>query len=185
VGEAATCREAIDKAVKLRPDLLLLDLSMPDRECIPEIPTILESSPSTKVMILTMHDSGEMAARALAAGASGFVLKSDAARDLVRAIQTVGNGQPFLSTGVTRLVLDQLNKPPQPARPALDVLTARELEVLKLLAIGRTNKAIAAQLSLSVKTIDTHRASIMRKLQLDTFSDLMQLAIRNDLIAAQ
>jgi DNA-binding NarL/FixJ family response regulator len=183
VGEAASCREALDKTRKLRPDLLLLDLSMPDRNCIPDITAIVAASPSTKVMVLTMHDSGEMASRALAAGASGYVLKSDAARDLVRAIQAIGKGQAFLSPGVTKLVLGELAKTGL-ARPSPESLTARELDVLRLLAQGRTNKAAAVELSVSVKTVDTHRASIMRKLQLETFSELMQFAIRHKLVDA-
>ena len=180
IGEAATCRETIDKTRKLRPDVLLLDLSM-DQDCIPAIGEIAAASASTKILVLTMHDSGDVASRALTAGASGFVLKSDAARDLIRAIQAVGKGQAFLSPGVTRLVLGELAKSISP-KPGPDQLTARELEVLKRLALGRTNKAIAAELSLSVKTIDTHRASIMRKLQLETFSDLMQFAMRHHLL---
>ena len=181
VGEAATGPEAIDKARKLRPDVVLLDLSMPEQDGIQAVSDIAAASPATKIMVLTMHDSGEMASRALAAGASAFVLKSDAARDLVNAIQAIGKGQAFLSPGVTRLVLNQLVKA-SPPRPTPDDLTAREIEVLKLLAQGRTNKATAAELSLSVKTIDTHRASIMRKLQLESFSDLMQFAMRHRLI---
>ena len=181
VGEASTGPEAIDKARKLRPDVALLDLSMPDQDGIQAVSDLAAASPATKIMVLTMHDSGEMASRALAAGASAFVLKSDAARDLVRAIQAIAKGQAFLSPGVTKLVLDQLVKPSS-SRPTPDDLTVREIEVLKLLAQGRTNKVTAAEHAVSVKTIDTHRASIMRKLQLESFSELMQFAIRHRLI---
>jgi DNA-binding NarL/FixJ family response regulator len=131
-GEAATGRETIEKARKLRPDLVLLDLTMPELDGIDAISQILTASPGVTILVLTMHDSGEMATRVLAAGASG--------------------------------------------------LTPRELEVLGLLALGRSNKEVAVALDISVKTVDVHRASVMRKLNLDTYSDLIQFAIRNRII---
>ena len=180
-GEAATGRETIDKAKKLRPDLVLLDLTMPELDGLEAIPQILRACPDTKILVLTMHDSGEMATRALAAGASGLVLKSDAARDLVLAVQAIDKNQPFLSPAVTKLILGQMVKTSHPGPSPSDV-TPRELDVLKLLALGRSNKEVATALDVSVKTVDAHRASIMRKLHLRTYSDLIQFAIRHQII---
>ena len=180
-GEAATGRETIDKAKKLRPDLVLLDLTMPELDGLEAIPQILHVCPDTKILVLTMHDSGEMATRVLAAGASGLVLKSDAGRDLVLAVQAIDKNQPFLSPAVTRLILGQMVKTGHPGPSPSDV-TPRELDVLKLLALGRSNKEVATALDVSVKTVDVHRASIMRKLHLRTYSDLIQFAIRHQII---
>ena len=180
-GEAATGREAIEKAKKLHPDLMLLDLTMPETDGLEAIPQILSVSPNTKILVLTMHDSGEMAVRVLAAGASGLVLKSDAARYLVRAVQAIDKDQPFLSPAVTRIMLNQLAKTSQPG-PSPGDLTPRERDILKLLALGRSNKEVATALQISVKTVDVHRANIMRKLKLPTYSDLIQFAIRHKII---
>jgi DNA-binding NarL/FixJ family response regulator len=180
-GEAATGREAIEKAKKLHPDLMLLDLTMPETDGLEAIPQILSVSPNTKILVLTMHDSGEMAVRVLAAGASGLVLKSDAARYLVRAVQAIDKDQPFLSPAVTRIMLNQLAKTSQPGSSPGD-LTPRERDILKLLALGRSNKEVATALQISVKTVDVHRANIMRKLKLPTYSDLIQFAIRHKII---
>ena len=180
-GETATGRETIDKAHKLRPDLVLLDLMMPELGGLDAIPQIRRVCPDAKILVLTMHDSGEMASRALAAGANGLVLKSDAARDLVRAVQAVDKDQPFLSPAVTKLILGRLAPADQPGPSPSDV-TPRELEVLKLLALGRSNKEVATALDISVKTVDVHRASIMRKLHLPTYSALIQFAIRHQII---
>jgi DNA-binding NarL/FixJ family response regulator len=180
-GEAATGLEAVEKARKLRPDLVLLDLSMPEMNGLEAIPRIREACPGTKILVLTMHDSGEMASRVLAAGASGLVMKSDAVRDLVRAVQSVEAGKPFLSPSVTRLIIGHLAKTNEPGPSPAD-LSPRELEVLKLLALGQSNKEVAAALEISVKTVDAHRSSIMRKLNLRTYSDLIQFAIRQQII---
>jgi two-component system response regulator NreC len=179
-GEAATGPEAIGKAAELRPDLVVLDLSMPETDGLEAIPGIHAVCPDAKILVLTMHDSGETASRVLAAGASGLVLKSDAGRDLVRAVQSIGEGQPFLSPAVTRLIIGQLAKANEARSPA--DISPRELEVLKLLALGRSNKEVAAVLNISVKTVDVHRANIMRKLNLRSYSDLIHFAIRRQII---
>jgi DNA-binding NarL/FixJ family response regulator len=180
-GEAATGRETIQKAGKLRPDLVLLDLNMPEMDGLEAMPEILSVCPSTKIIVLTVHDSGEMAAQVLAAGAKGLVLKSDAATDLVRAVQSIHKGQPFLSPTVTRIILGQLAKASQPGPLPSDV-TTRELDTLKLLAVGRSNKEVATDLHISVKTVNVHRAHIMRKLKLHTYSDLIHFAIRHQIV---
>jgi DNA-binding NarL/FixJ family response regulator len=180
-GEAATGREAAEKAARLHPDLVLLDLAMPETDGLEAITRILAARPGAKVLVVTMNDSGEMASRVLAAGASGLVLKSDAARDLVRAVQSVEKGQPFLSPAVTRLIIGHLAKTTA-QEPSAGNVTPRELEVLKLLAVGRSNKEVATALDISVKTVDAHRSNIMRKLHLRTYSDLIQFAIRRQII---
>ncbi len=181
-GQAATGREASDKAKKLRPDLVLLDLSMPEMDGLEAIPRILSACPGIKILVLTMNDSGEMASQVLASGASALVLKSDAGRDLVRAIQSVERGQPFLSPAVTTLIIDHLART-RAVGPSPSDISPRELEVLKLLALGRSNKEVATALDLSVKTVDAHRTNIMRKLNFRTYSDLIQFAIRHQIIA--
>jgi DNA-binding NarL/FixJ family response regulator len=180
-GEAATGREAIEKSRKLRPDIVLLDITMPDIDGLEAIPQILEVCPTAKILILTMHDSGETATRALAAGASGLVLKSDAGRDLVRAVQAVDKEQPFLSPAVTKIMLGHLVKTNSPG-PSPNDLTPRELEIVKLLVQGRSNKEAAVAFEISVKTVDAHRTNIMRKLNLKTFSDLIYFAIRHKIV---
>jgi DNA-binding NarL/FixJ family response regulator len=180
-GDAATGNEAAEKAQKLHPSLVLLDLAMPETNGLEAIPKILAACPSTKILVLTMHDSGQMATQVLAGGASGLVLKSDAARDLVRAVQSVERGQPFLSSEVTRLIIGHLAKTSDPGPSPADI-TQRELEVLRLLALGRSNKEVAATLDISVKTVDAHRSHIMRKLNLRTYSDLIQFAIRHQIV---
>ena len=180
-GEAATGREAAEKAKTLRPDLVLMDLSMPEIDGLEAIHKILDARPSAKILVLTMNDCGEMASRVLAAGARGLVLKSDAARDLVRAVQSVERDQPFLSPAVTRLIIGHLAKSSAPGPSPVNV-TPRELEVLNLLARGRSNKEVATALDISVKTVDAHRSNIMHKLNLRTYSDLIQFAIRHQII---
>jgi DNA-binding NarL/FixJ family response regulator len=180
-AEAATGREAIEKSRKFCPDVVLLDITMPDIGGLEAIPQILDACPTAKILILTMHDSGETASKALAMGASGLVLKSDAGHDLVRAVQAVHKDQPFLSPAVTKTILGHLVKTTMPG-PSPGDLTPRELEVVKLLAQGRSNKEIATALQISVKTVDAHRTNIMRKLKLNTYSDLIYFAIRNKLV---
>jgi DNA-binding NarL/FixJ family response regulator len=128
-----------------------------------------------------MHDSGQTATKALAAGASGLVLKSDAGRDLVRAVQAVDKNEPFLSPAVTKIILGHLAKT-QTTGPSPGDLTPREREVVKLLAQGRSNKEVATALEISVKTVDAHRTNLMRKLNLSTYSDLIYFAIRHKIV---
>src|ERR1700730_12676579 len=179
-GEAATGLEAVEKARKLRPDLVLLDLSMPEMNGLEAIPKIREACPGAKILVLTMHDSGEMASRVLAAGASGLVLKSDAVRDLILALEAIGKNQSFLSPQVTKILVNEIRYTEAGLSP--DALTSREMEVLKLLSEGKSNKEVAARLGISPRTIDAHRAHIMDKLHLRTLSDLVHFAIRHKIV---
>jgi DNA-binding NarL/FixJ family response regulator len=180
-GEATTGREAIEKSRKLCPDVVLLDIAMPDIGGLEAIPQIVDVCPTAKILVLTMYDSGEMATKALAAGASGLVLKSDAGRDLIRAVQAIDKKKPFLSPAVTKIIFSHLAKANSP-EPSPDDLTPRELEVVKLLAQGRSNKEVATTLEISVKTVDAHRTNIMRKLNLNAYSDLIYFAIRHKIV---
>jgi DNA-binding NarL/FixJ family response regulator len=179
-GEACTGRDAIAKAVRLKPDVVLLDITMPGLSGLEAIPEILRACPHTKVLVLTMHDSGRMASRVLAAGASGLVLKSDAARDLILALEALSKNNAFLSPQVTNLLVTEIRQ--NQAEPSPDVLTSRETEVLRGLAEGKSNKEVAARLSISPRTIDAHRAHIMDKLHVRTLSDLVHFAIRHKLV---
>jgi DNA-binding NarL/FixJ family response regulator len=179
-GEASTGREALAKTARLKPDVVLLDITMPDLSGLEAIPEILQARPETKVVVLTMHDSGQMASKVLAAGARAMVLKSDAARDLVLALEALRRNKIFLSPSVTKILVNEIRQ--NQAVPSPDILTSREAEVLKYLAEGNRNKEVAARLGISPRTIDAHRASIMDKLHVRTLSDLVHFAIRHKII---
>jgi len=179
-GEACTGRDAIAKTVRLKPDVVLLDITMPGLSGLEAIPEILRACPHTKVLVLTMHDSGRMASRVLAAGASGLVLKSDAARDLILALEALSKNKAFLSPQVTNLLVTEIRQ--NQAEPSPDVLTSRETEVLRGLAEGKSNKEVAARLGISPRTIDAHRAHIMDKLHVRSLSELVHFAIRHKLV---
>ena len=180
-GEAATGSEAIRKTKLLEPDILLLDLGMPDLSGLEAIPTILNIRPRTRILIFTMNESGQMATAVLAAGARGLVLKGDAGRDLVRAVEALGRDKPFLSPRVTEIIMRELAKDAVKG-PSLADLTTREKEVLRLLAGGKGNKDVADVLGISFRTAEAHRASLMRKLNLRSMSDLVRFAIRHRIV---
>jgi DNA-binding NarL/FixJ family response regulator len=177
-GEASNGRDAVRLALELKPDIVVLDLTMPELNGVEATRRIKKSLPQTEILIFTMHDTEEMILRAFEAGARGFVLKSNDELELVEAIKVISRHKPFFSTAASEALLDNL------LRPSLrdSVLTDREREVVQLLAEGKANKEVAAALDISVKTVETHRAAIMRKLEIDTFADLVRYAIRNRLI---
>lgn len=180
-GEASTGREAVEKVKKLKPDLVVLDISMPDMEGLQAVGEIFKAHSQAEVLVLTVHDSGETATKVLAAGARGLVLKADAARDLVRAIEALSQHKPFLSPRVTELIVRGYARSSEARHGARD-LTGREKEITKFLGEGRSNKEIAASLCISPKTVDAHRTNIMRKLNLHSISDLIHFAIRNKIV---
>ena len=179
-GEASTGRDALAKTARMKPDVVLLDITMPDLSGLEAIPEILKARPETKIVVLTMHDSGQMASKVLAAGARAMVLKSDAARDLVLALEALGKNKMFLSPGVTKILVNEIRQ--NQAVPSPDILTSRETEVLRYLAEGNSNKEVAARLGISTRTIDAHRARIMDKLHVRTLSDLVHFAIRHKIV---
>ncbi len=182
-GEAATGREAVDLAKRLKPDVVVLDFSMPGLNGTEAARQILKELPKTEVLILTMHTSEPLMREALEAGARGYVLKSDAGRDLVSGVHAVVAHKSFLSPGVSGTVVDGYlrSTEEEPSRPSL---TPREREIVKLLAEGKSNKEVAAVLNISVKTVEAHRANLMRKLNLSSLSDLVHYAIRNGIVEA-
>jgi DNA-binding NarL/FixJ family response regulator len=177
-GEASNGREAVKLALELKPDIVVLDLTMPELNGIEATRQIKKSLPQTEILIFTMHETEEMILRAFEAGARGFVLKSDDELELVEAIKVISRHKPFFTSAASEALLDNL------LRPSMrdSVLTDREREVLQLLAEGKANKEVAAALGISVKTAETHRATIMRKLEIDSIADLVRYAIRNGLI---
>jgi DNA-binding NarL/FixJ family response regulator len=184
-GEATNGREAVEKAKTLKPDIAIIDYSMPELDGLQATRQIREAAPKTEIVMLTMHESGQMVRRVLTAGARGYVLKSDLATHLVKAVRDVSKGRHFLSPRVSDIVLEGfLTTERQPARTE-DTrvrLTPRELEVVHLLAEGRTNKEVATELQITVRTVESHRAKIMLKLGLHSVGELIQYAIRNKII---
>jgi DNA-binding NarL/FixJ family response regulator len=182
-GEAADGREAVSATVKLKPDLVLLDIGMPGLNGLDATRQILAADPDIRVLILTMHDSEQVVREVLAAGARGFLLKSDAGRDLVAAVEALQRHRTFFTTKVAQLVLEGYLRPgPESERSSRSVLTPREREVIQLLAEGKTTKEVATTLNLSVKTAETHRTNLMRKLDLHSVVDLTLYAVRNGIV---
>jgi len=185
IGEAANGRQAIDRAVELQPDVILMDIAMPDMTGLDAAEIIKKQRPQARVLLLTVHDDREYLFRALEVGASGYVLKEAEAQALVMAIQAVHRGEIYLYPSVTRwLVQDYLQRgrsghPEEQQR--LDELTERQQTVLQLLAEGHTNQEIANKLVLSPYTIQTHIQNIMQKLNLHSRADLIKYAIRHGL----
>jgi DNA-binding NarL/FixJ family response regulator len=179
-GEAVDGREAVERARELKPDLVLLDIGMPNLNGIEAARQILAHSPEINILILTVHDSQEVVREVLGVGARGFLLKSDAGRDLVTAVEAVQARQTFFTSQVTELVVEGYLNPDRKDEPhARNRLTPREREVVQLLAEGKTSKEVAVALNLSVKTAETHRTNIMRKLDLHSVADLTLYALRN------
>jgi DNA-binding NarL/FixJ family response regulator len=185
VGEAVDGREAVDKAKRLSPDIVVLDVSMPNLNGLEATRQIRKALPDTEVLVLTMHDSEPLVREVLEAGARGYVLKSDAGRELVTALQAVLQHRPYLTSHVSQIVLDGYLRGgtaegPPTVRAAR--LSPREREIAQLLAEGKSNKEVAVTLNISVKTAETHRTNLMRKLDLHSISELVRYAIRNKMV---
>jgi DNA-binding NarL/FixJ family response regulator len=181
VGEASDGQETLRMAVKIQPDIAALDISMPVLNGVDAARELRKSSPKTKVILLTKHDEDQYVTEALRAGVRGYVLKSQVANDLVYAIQEVCRGSIYLSPGISRAVVDAyLSKTDVPADP----LSARERQVLQLVGEGKSTKEVATQLGVSVKTAESHRARLMRKLDIHETASLVRYAIRRGLIQA-
>ena len=180
-GEATTGRDAVEQSRRLRPDVVVMDLSLPELNGLDATRQILKDTPDTEVLVLTMHHSEELARDVLQAGARGYVLKSDADENLIIAVDSLRQHKPFLTSTVTEFVLDGYVRRGDGAQEDL-ALTAREREIVQLVAEGQSNKAAATTLGISVKTIEAHRANIMRKLHLHSVSDLVRYAIRNKIV---
>jgi DNA-binding NarL/FixJ family response regulator len=185
VAEAANGREAVDLARQFKPAVVILDISMPEVNGFEATRQILKAIPQTEVLILTMHESEQVVREVLDAGARGYVLKSDAGQDMVAAVESLSRHKPFFTSKVAEMVLEGYRKKglaESKTKALRSSLTPREREIVQLLAEGKSNKEVAAALGISIKTTETHRANIMRKLNLQSISDLVRYAIRNKII---
>ena len=184
-SEATNGRDALEQVRATKPDIVILDIGMPSLNGLEATRQILKERPQTKVLILTVHESEQVIREVLDAGARGFVLKSDAARDLVAAVDALRKNKTFFTSRVAEMVLNGfLVKGHNPLRGAFGKgrLTPREREVVQLLAEGKTTKEVASVLGLGFKTADTHRTNIMRKLGLGSLSELVLYAVRNGIV---
>jgi two-component system, NarL family, response regulator NreC len=183
VGEADNGRQAVARALQLHPDIVLMDIAMPDLSGFEATHRILQANPKTRVLILTMYEEEEVITRCLDAGASGYVLKDAPRAHLIHAIDVVNRGGQYMSSRALKKVVKQYVKGAKSmAATGYERLSGREREVLKLLADGLTLKEIAERLVLSVKTVDAHKTNLMRKLDLHDRSDLIKYAIQRKLI---
>ena len=186
VGEATNGLEAIRLAQKLTPDVVLMDLSMPDLNGVDATRQILQANAKVKVIALSMHTDSRAVDRILRAGALGYLLKEAALAELTQAIHAIMKGGTYLSPMIAREVVDKLRKtPPAGPRSLLQTLSVREREVLQLLAEGGTTKEIAAKLFVSPKTVETHRHQVMEKLKLQSIADLTKYAVREGLTSLE
>jgi DNA-binding NarL/FixJ family response regulator len=181
-AEAANGREAVELAAALKPDIIVLDLTMPELNGLEAARRIIAVEPAARVLILTAHESEQLVREVLGAGAKGYVLKSDAGRILVAALQALLGGGSFFTSNVARIVLDGYLRSESPDVEATDTLSAREREIVQLLAEGNSNKDVARVLKISVKTAETHRSNIMRKMGFGSLPELVRYAIRNKII---
>ena len=185
VGEAADGIEVLEKAAKLRPDLVLLDLTMPRMNGVECIRKLLTEQPDLKILVLTMHDDEEYLKAVIQAGAQGYVLKKAADVELLSAIRTVARGEMFIYPSMATALLYQMVNP-QVSSPTLKKakqLSEREREVLRLLALGHTNQEIADMLCVSVKTVETYRARLMEKLNMHKRAELVRYAVENGIVS--
>ncbi len=185
VAEESNGTEAVDKAIKLRPDVAILDISMPDLNGLDAAALILKARPETRILILTLHSNEDLIKKALAAGARGYLLKSDAEHDLITAVECILKGKTFFTSAASEMILDNLRGDSRPSRVSTrtgERLSPREREIVQLLAEGRSNKEVAAVLNISTRTVENHRAKIMDKLQLNSLSGLVRYAIRNNIV---
>jgi two-component system response regulator NreC len=180
VGEAGTARDAIFEARSVKPDVILLDVVLPDQSGLEIVPTLLKENPEAKVLVLSMQDDPQYVREAFAAGASGYVLKEAADSDVVTAVREVADGGRYVHPELgARLVAAESE---ERRRAEEDPLSERESEVLRLLALGHTNQEIAKQLFISVRTAETHRAHIMQKLRLSSRAELVRYALERGLL---
>ena len=188
VGEAANGREAVEKAIKLKPDVAVVDIGMPELDGVEAVRQIREAVPDTKILVLTMHESDQMVQRAFDAGAHGYILKSDLTDSLPKAVKAIAEGRRFLTPKVSEIVVEgflKTKREHQYGERKRAQTTLRETEVIRLLAEGKANKEIAALLGITVSTVETHRSKIMLKLGLHSLAELIHYALRNELISAK
>lgn len=184
VGEAGDGREAVKLAEELAPDVVVMDIAMPNLNGLDATAQIVKKCPATGVIILSMHSDETYLVRALSAGAKGYLLKDSAEADLIRAVEAVSHGRPFFSPAIAETLLEDYMRRlrQQNLKDSYDLLTDREKEVLQLLAEGKANKEVATLLNLSLYTVETHRANLMQKLNLHNTADIVLYAVRKKII---
>jgi DNA-binding NarL/FixJ family response regulator len=185
-GEARTGREAVAKAEELKPDIAVLDFSMPELNGLEAARKIRKASPNTEVLILSVYHSDQLIREILEAGIRAYVMKSDSDRDLIIAVETLAKHKPFFTPSATEVILGEFNKgatqTAELPETVSDRITPREREIVKLLAEGKSSREVATSLNISLKTAETHRSNLMRKLNLHTVSELVRYAVRNEII---
>jgi len=182
VGEATNGHEAIRQARRLQPDIILMDISMPQMNGIHAMTTLRQTVPHAKILVLTMHDNREYITQMVRLGARGYILKDASPAELTRAIKLVHSGEVYFSPSASRVLLDEVASRNAPRGAALGKLSAREREVLVQIAEGQSNKDIASRLGVSVRTVETHRERIMRKLAIRTVAGLTRYAIAQGMV---
>ncbi len=184
-GEASTGREAVAQAIELRPDIVILDISMPDLNGVDAARRIRMASKNTEILILSMHYSDQLIREIVDSGVRGYVLKSDSDQDLLIAVETLARHKPFFTSKATEVIKSEFNTD-EPLTKILKWLrnrvTSREREIIQLIAEGNRGKEIASSLGISFKTVDTHRSNAMRKLELHNITELVRYAVRNQII---
>lgn len=185
VAEAVTGREAIEKAKQTTPDIAIIDVGMPELNGLEATRQVLKALPQTEILILTMHENEQIMREVLDAGARGYVLKSDAGRDLVAAVEALCQHRTFFSSKISDMLLTSYlrhSDRTETTESPRGRLTAREREIVQLLAEGKSNKEVASALSISIKTAETHRTNIMNKLDLRSITELVRYAVRNNIV---
>jgi DNA-binding NarL/FixJ family response regulator len=177
-GEAGSGREALDLIRKLKPDLVLADISLPDTNGLEMVKNIRVMFPGTAVLVISMHDESMYAERVLRAGGRGYIMKQEGGRKILEAIQRVLGGQVYVSEKMSATLLGALSGQPADGKTPIAHLSDREFEVFQLMGQGRTSRAIAEQLGLGLKTVETHRAAIKKKLKLNSATELVHYAVR-------
>lgn len=185
VGEASDGREALEHAGKLQPNVVLMDIAMPGLNGLEATRRLVKDYPQVRVVMLSMHADESHVLQALRAGASGYVLKGSAPRELEMAIEAVARGEIFLSPAISKHVIDVYLNRAEGEINSLDLLTPRQREILQLIAEGKSSKQIAQLLEASVKTIESHRASLMERLDIHDVAGLVRYAIRHGLVSTE
>jgi DNA-binding NarL/FixJ family response regulator len=187
VGEAKTGREVVALAEKLQPEIVVMDISMPDLNGLEAAHRIHKDFPKIGILILTLHFSDQLLTNIVEAGARAYIMKSDADRDLISAVEALTTKRTFFTAAAADILLHGFSKDhsvPEPASRLRSRLTSREREIVQLLAEGKSSKEVAAALGISVKTAETHRANIMRKLEIHSVSEVVRYAVKNQIIEA-
>jgi DNA-binding NarL/FixJ family response regulator len=186
-AEAKTGREAVTLAEQFKPEVVVMDISMPELNGLEAARQIHKSLPKTEILILTLHFSDQLVREIVQAGVRAYIMKSDADRDLIAAVEALSNHRPFFTARAADMLLDGFRRPKTDIDTDTVIrnrLTTREREIVQLLAEGKSSKEVAVALGISVKTAETHRANIMRKLELHSVSELVRYAVRNQIIEA-